>query len=224
MSVRLGYRSLFIDVQDTPNPSSLMFYPGKNVLGTGTQDLASALDARASPLAREIFRVDGVKGVFLGPDYITVSIEKESEWSILKPQIFAAIAEFYASGAQVFDDSFVPSSDTAISSEDSEIVRTIKELLETRIRPSVQEDGGDVKYIGWNEESGVVTLQLQGACTTCPSSTVTLKSGIQNMLQYYVPEVEDVVALDPEEEFADVNEEAVSRMEESFATKEDSKP
>ena len=123
MSVRLGYRSLFIDVQDTPNPSSLKFYPGKNVLGTGTQDLASALDARASPLAREIFRVDGVKGVFLGPDYITVSIEKESEWSILKPQIFAAIAEFYATGAPVFDDSFVPSSDTAISSEDSEIAR-----------------------------------------------------------------------------------------------------
>ena len=123
MSVRLGYRSLFIEVQDTPNPSSLMFYPGKNVLGTGTQDLASALDARASPLAREIFRVDGVKGVFLCPDYITVSIEKESEWSILKPQIFAAIAEFYATGAPVFDDSFVPSSDTAISSEDSEIAR-----------------------------------------------------------------------------------------------------
>lgn len=180
-------RSLFIQTQDTPNPNSLKFLPGITVLESGTADFPSASSSMKSPLARQLFRIEGVKSVYLGPDFITVSKDDdELEWKVLKPQIFAAIMDFFSTGLPVMTDE-PPPSDTAIQPDDDETVQMIKELLETRIRPVVQEDGGDIVYMGF--EDGIVKLKMQGACTSCPSSVVTLKSGVENMLRHYVPEV-----------------------------------
>ncbi|GCB71583.1 hypothetical protein scyTo_0001624 [Scyliorhinus torazame] len=194
-------RSMFIQTQDTPNPNSLKFIPGCPVLESGTMDFSAPRSAFCSPLARQLFRIDGVKGVFLGPDFITVTkADGEVEWKLLKPDVYATIMDFFASGLPILTDE-APRSDTAPSEEDDEVVAIIKELLDTRIRPTVQEDGGDVIYKGF--EDGIVKLMLQGSCTSCPSSIITLKSGIQNMLQFYVPEVEGVVQVKEEEQDAD---------------------
>ncbi|XP_078285004.1 NFU1 iron-sulfur cluster scaffold homolog, mitochondrial-like [Rhinoraja longicauda] len=195
-------RSMFIQIQDTPNPNSLKFIPGCSVLETGTMDFSAARNAFCSPLARQLFRIDGVKGVFFGPDFITITkTDDEVQWKLLKPDVYATIMDFFASGLPVVTDE-APSSDTAPSEDDDEVVAMIKELLDTRIRPTVQEDGGDVIYKGF--EDGIVKLMLQGSCTTCPSSIVTLKSGIQNMLQFYVPEVEGVIQVVDEEREKDL--------------------
>lgn len=160
-------------------------------------DFSAARNAFCSPLARQLFRIDGVKGVFFGPDFITITkTDAEVQWKLLKPDVYATIMDFFASGLPVVTDE-APSSDTAPSEDDDEVVAIIKELLDTRIRPTVQEDGGDVIYKGF--EDGIVKLMLQGSCTSCPSSIVTLKSGIQNMLQFYVPEVEGVIQVVDEE-------------------------
>ncbi|XP_061673280.1 NFU1 iron-sulfur cluster scaffold homolog, mitochondrial [Syngnathoides biaculeatus] len=194
-------RSMFVQTQDTPNPNSLKFLPGRVVLESGTMDFASPREAYTSPLARQLFRIDGVKSVFLGPDFITITrVDTNIEWKVMKPDIFAAIMDFFASGVPVVNEDAKPSEDTAPSDDDDEVVAMIKELLDTRIRPTVQEDGGDVVYCGF--EDGVVKLKLQGSCTSCPSSIVTLKNGIQNMLQFYVPEVESVEQVKDEEEAA----------------------
>ncbi|EDV25540.1 uncharacterized protein TRIADDRAFT_55734 [Trichoplax adhaerens] len=183
-------RSMFIQTLDTPNPNSLKFVPGVPVLGSGTIDYSSARDALTSPLAKNLFRVDGVKSVFLGPDFVTISrADDDIEWNTLKPDIYAVIMDFFASGAPVLID-YEPATDTAVQPEDSDTVAMIKELLETRIRPTLQEDGGDIVYMGY--DNGIVKLKMQGACDSCPSATVTLKHGIQNMLQFYIPEVEGV--------------------------------
>ncbi|KAG9270451.1 hypothetical protein AMEX_G15402 [Astyanax mexicanus] len=198
-------RNMFIQTQDTPNPNSLKFLPGRIVLESGTMDFASARDAFCSPLARQLFRIDGVKGVFLGPDFITITkTNSDAEWKVIKPDVFATIMDFFTSGLPVVSEDAVPSADTAPSDDDDEVVAMIKELLDTRIRPTVQEDGGDVLYRGF--EDGIVKLKLQGSCTSCPSSIVTLKNGIQNMLQFYVPEVEGVEQV--KEEVEDVEQEA----------------
>ncbi|XP_071387409.1 NFU1 iron-sulfur cluster scaffold homolog, mitochondrial [Centroberyx affinis] len=192
-------RTMFIQTQDTPNPNSLKFLPGRTVLETGTMDFAGPRDAYTSPLARQLFRIDGVKSVFLGPDFITVTRSDENmEWKVIKPDVFAAIMDFFTTGLPVVNEESVPSADTAPSDDDDEVVAMIKELLETRIRPTVQEDGGDIVYRGF--EDGIVKLKLQGSCTSCPSSIITLKNGIQNMLQFYVPEVESVEQVKDEEE------------------------
>ncbi|KAM4615735.1 NFU1 iron-sulfur cluster scaffold homolog, mitochondrial [Polymixia lowei] len=195
-------RTMFIQTQDTPNPNSLKFLPGRTVLESGTMDFAAPRDAFCSPLARQLFRIDGVKSVFLGPDFITITkSDGNIEWKIIKPDVFAAIMDFFTTGLPVVNEESAPSADTAPSDDDDEVVAMIKELLDTRIRPTVQEDGGDVLYRGF--EDGIVKLKLQGSCTSCPSSIVTLKSGIQNMLQFYVPEVESVEQVkDDEEEIA----------------------
>ncbi|KAI5622087.1 NFU1 iron-sulfur cluster scaffold-like, mitochondrial [Silurus asotus] len=139
----------------------------------------------------QLFRIDGVKSVFFGPDFITITkTDSHMEWKVIKPDVFATIMDFFTSGLPVVNEDAAPRADTAPSDDDDEVVAIIKELLDTRIRPTVQEDGGDVLYRGF--ENGIVKLQLQGSCTSCPSSIVTLKSGIQNMLQFYVPEVEGV--------------------------------
>ncbi|XP_018599530.1 NFU1 iron-sulfur cluster scaffold homolog, mitochondrial isoform X2 [Scleropages formosus] len=191
-------RSMFIQTQDTPNPNSLKFLPGRMVLETGTMDFTAPRDAYCSPLARQLFRVDGVKSVFLGPDFITITkTDEEVEWKVIKPDVFAIIMDFFTSGLPVINED-TPRADTAPSEDDDEVVAMIKELLDTRIRPTVQEDGGDVIYRGF--EDGIVKLKLQGSCTSCPSSIVTLKSGIQNMLQFYVPEVEGVEQVKDDEE------------------------
>ncbi|XP_078421586.1 NFU1 iron-sulfur cluster scaffold homolog, mitochondrial-like [Cetorhinus maximus] len=195
-------RSMFIQTQDTPNPNSVKFIPGCPVLESGTMDFSASRSAFCSPLARQLFRIDGVKGVFLGPDFITITkADDEVEWKLLKPDVYATIMDFFASGLPILTDE-APRSDTAPSEEDDEVVAIIKELLDTRIRPTVQEDGGDVIYKGF--EDGIVKLMLQGSCTSCPSSIITLKSGIQNMLQFYIPEVEGVVQVTDEEQEADV--------------------
>uniref|UniRef100_A0A671SKV1 NFU1 iron-sulfur cluster scaffold homolog, mitochondrial n=1 Tax=Sinocyclocheilus anshuiensis TaxID=1608454 RepID=A0A671SKV1_9TELE len=184
-------RNMFIQTQDTPNPNSLKFLPGHMVLEAGTMDFAGPRDAYCSPLARQLFRIDGVKSVFFGPDFITITkADGQTEWRVIKPDVFATIMDFFTSGLPVVNEADAPRADTASSEDDDEVVAMIKELLDTRIRPTVQEDGGDVLYRGF--EDGIVKLKLQGSCTSCPSSIITLKSGIQNMLQFYVPEVEGV--------------------------------
>ncbi|XP_028922514.1 NFU1 iron-sulfur cluster scaffold homolog, mitochondrial [Ornithorhynchus anatinus] len=188
-TLRNAARSMFIQTQDTPNPNSVKFVPGRPVLESRTMDFPTPATAFRSPLARHLFRIEGVKSVFLGPDFITVTKENEDvDWNLLKPDIYATIMDFFASGLPVVTEE-APSAEAAAEEED-EVVAMIKELLDTRIRPTVQEDGGDVIYRGF--EDGVVQLKLQGSCTSCPSSIVTLKSGIQNMLQFYIPEVEGV--------------------------------
>lgn len=184
---------MFIQTQSTPNPMSLMFYPGKPVMEVGSADFPNARAAMNSPLAKSLFGIDGITRVFFGSEFITVTKSEEVSWDFLKPEIFAAIMDFYSSGKPLFLDSNVAASmDTAIHEDDSEIVAMIKELLETRIRPAVQDDGGDIEYRGFDPDTGIVKLKMQGACSGCPSSSVTLKSGIENMLMHYVPEVRGV--------------------------------
>ncbi|KAF5742747.1 putative HIRA-interacting protein [Tripterygium wilfordii] len=195
-------RTMFIQTQSTPNPSSLMFYPGKPVMEVGSADFPNSRSAMNSPLARALYGIDGVTRVFFGLDFVTITKSDDASWDLLKPEAFAAIMDFYSSGQPLFLDSeSAAAKDTAILEDDSEIVAMIKELLETRIRPAVQDDGGDIEYRGFDEESGIVKLKMQGACSGCPSSSVTLKSGIENMLMHYVPEVKGVEQeLDAEDE------------------------
>ena len=196
LAVRRQIRNMFIQTEGTPNPDSLKFLPGKSVLESGgTRDFKSFRDASASPLAKKLFQTDGVNGVFLASDFITVSKKEDADWLTLKPQLFASIMDFYASDEAVMSEGEAGSEEEdslAINDDDSEVVMMIKELLDMRIRPSVQEDGGDIKYHGFDEESGIVSLEMMGSCSGCPSSSVTLKSGIENMLMHYIPEVKEV--------------------------------
>lgn len=194
-------RDMFIQTQNTPNPTSLMFIPGKSVMESGSMNFSNAREAMASPLAKKLFLIDGVEQVFFATDFITVSKGDDHSWSTLKPEIFAAITEFYTAGEPIMYDSSQSSSsaDMTIQEDDSEVVAMIKELLETRIRPAVQEDGGDIVFCNFDEDCGVVTLKMMGACSGCPSSSITLKSGIENMLMHYIPEVKGVVEADPDE-------------------------
>ncbi|XP_054730868.1 NFU1 iron-sulfur cluster scaffold homolog, mitochondrial-like [Anastrepha obliqua] len=185
-----NHRNMFIQTQDTPNPDSLKFLPGIDVLGKGnTYDFPSVSAAYCSPLAKLLFRIDGVRAVFFGADFITISKEEEIDWSVVKPEVFAVIMDFFASGLPILNEA-KPNSDTQIEDDDDDVVMMIKELLDSRIRPTVQEDGGDIIYMGF--EDGVVKLKMQGSCSSCPSSIVTLKNGVQNMLQFYIPEVVSV--------------------------------
>lgn len=193
-------RQMFIQTQNTPNPSSLMFLPGRKVMEVGSKDFTNAREAMQSPLAVKLFNIDGVVGVFFGSDFITVKKMDGFEWPLIKPDIFAAIMDHFSSGKPLMNnESSSAPADTAISPDDSEVVAMIKELLETRIKPAVQEDGGDVLFVSFEEECGRVTLKLQGACAGCPSSSVTLKSGIENMMMHYIPEVKEVVQAEPDE-------------------------
>ncbi len=183
---------MFIQTEQTPNPATLKFLPGRTVLETGTADFTNAEEAeRRSPLASHLFGIDGVAAVFLGADFITITKSAEKEWHVLKPAILGAIMEHMTTGLLVISDD--PASEaTEDTGEDSEVVVQIKELLETRVRPAVAQDGGDIVFEGF--DSGVVYLQLRGACAGCPSSTMTLKMGIENMLRHYIPEVTEVRA------------------------------
>ncbi|KAF3434487.1 hypothetical protein FNV43_RR25590 [Rhamnella rubrinervis] len=200
-------RTMFIQTQSTPNPLSLMFYPGKPVMEVGSADFPNTRTAMNSPLGKALFAIDGVTRVFFGSDFVTVTKTEDASWEFLKPEIFAAMMDFYSSGQPLFLDSETAvAKDTAIHEDDSETVAMIKELLETRIRPAVQDDGGDIEYRGFDQETGIVKLRMQGACSGCPSSSVTLKSGIENMLMHYVPEVKSVEQeLDAEDEDASLS-------------------
>ncbi|XP_055587048.1 NFU1 iron-sulfur cluster scaffold homolog, mitochondrial-like [Uranotaenia lowii] len=183
-------RNMFIQTQDTPNPDSLKFLPGVAVLEKGqTMDFPSKMSSLGSPLAKLLFRIEGVSSVFFGPEFVTISKEEDAEWRLIKPEVFAVMMDFFASGLPVVTD-VKPTGDTQINDDDDETVQMIKELLDTRIRPTVQEDGGDIIFMGFDD--GVVKLKMQGSCSSCPSSIVTLKNGVQNMLQFYIPEVVSV--------------------------------
>ena len=182
---------LFIQTEQTPNPSTLKFLPGRVVMDKGTMDFADADAARSSPLARRLFAVEGVDRVFLGSDFVTVSKTSDKDWQMLKPSILGGIMEHYTSGEPVI----AGEPDTAAhdaAGEDDEVVAQIKELLETRVRPAVAQDGGDIVFQDFRD--GVVYLHMQGSCSGCPSSTATLKMGIENLLKHYVPEVVEVQA------------------------------
>ncbi|KAK3870440.1 hypothetical protein Pcinc_024328 [Petrolisthes cinctipes] len=191
-------RTMFIKVQETPNPNSLKFLPGVQVLESGTADFPNLSAAQKSPLAKLLFRIEGVRGVFLAAEFLTITKEEEeAEWRTIKPEAFAVIMDFFTSGLPVIQEGDRADDDHAeCGGEDEETVAMIKELLDTRIRPTVQEDGGDILFRGFND--GIVYLKMMGSCTNCPSSVVTLKSGVQNMLQFYIPEVVEVVEVKDE--------------------------
>lgn len=181
---------MFIQTEGTPNPATMKFLPGRGVMISGTANFQDPQDAKASPLALRLFDVDGVGGVFLGGDFITVTKFEDSDWNVLKPLVLGAIMEHFTAGQPVMigDDA---SDDT---SDDDPIVAQIKELIETRVRPAVAQDGGDIVFRSFDD--GIVYLNMQGACSGCPSSTMTLKHGIENMLKHYIPEVQEVQAID----------------------------
>ena len=182
---------MFIQTESTPNPATLKFLPGQTVLETGTADFPSVESASASPLATRIFAVPSVSGVFFGTDFVTVTKSDGAEWDHMKPAILGAIMEHFQSGKPVMvGDTIAPSGHADDDGEDAEIVGQIKELLDTRVRPAVAQDGGDITFHGF--ERGVVYLHMQGACAGCPSSTITLKMGIENLLRHYIPEVTEV--------------------------------
>jgi len=183
---------MFIQTESTPNPATLKFLPGQTVLEVGTADFPTSDTADKSPLAVRIFAVSGVAGVFFGNDFVTVTKEEAVEWDHIKPAILGAVMEHYQSGLPVMaDDGSAPASGHAEhTGEDAEIVDQIKELLDSRVRPAVAQDGGDITFHGFDR--GVVYLHMQGACAGCPSSTLTLKMGIENLLRHYIPEVTEV--------------------------------
>ncbi|MGD1878510.1 MAG: NifU family protein [Kiloniellaceae bacterium] len=186
---------MFIQTEQTPNPATLKFLPGRDVLAAGTANFPDAASAARSPLAERLFAVEGVVGVFFGTDFVSVTKEDAREWYLLKPAILGVIMEHFTAGRPVLLDDAESGDEghsdaAAEGGEDSEIVGQIKELLDTRVRPAVAQDGGDIVFRGFDK--GVVYLHMQGACAGCPSSTATLKMGIENMLRHYIPEVVEV--------------------------------
>ena len=183
---------MFIQTEATPNPATLKFLPGQMVMQSGSADFPSTDQAAASPLAARIFGVQGVVGVFLGPDFVSVSKNDTVDWAHIKPAILGAILEHYQSGDPVMAGQGAPAGDGHADHDgpDAEIVGQIKELLDTRVRPAVAQDGGDITFHGF--DGGVVYLTMKGACAGCPSSTMTLKHGIENLLRHYIPEVSEV--------------------------------
>jgi Fe-S cluster biogenesis protein NfuA len=184
---------MFIQTEQTPNPATLKFLPGRDVMGNGTADFATAEAAKRSPLAEHLFTVDGVTGVFLGTDFITVTKAADKDWHLLKPAILGAIMEHFTSGRPIVVAPEAAGESSSAGEEDSDVVAQIKDLIETRVRPAVAQDGGDITFQAF--EDGIVFLHLQGSCSGCPSSTATLKAGIENMLKHYVPEVVEVRAV-----------------------------
>jgi Fe-S cluster biogenesis protein NfuA len=182
---------MFIQTEATPNPATLKFLPGRPVLETGTLDLRGAGEAAQSPLAERLFGINGVSGVFFGSDFITVT-KDQGEWQQLKPMILGAIMEHFMSGAPLLnaDNAAAGDGEEFFDAADADTVATIKELIETRVRPAVANDGGDITFKGFKD--GVVYLNMKGACSGCPSSTATLQHGIQNLLRHFVPDVTEV--------------------------------
>ena len=184
---------MFIQTEDTPNPNTLKFLPGREVMGPGAvAEFPSVERAGRSPLAKALFQLPDVARVFFGSDFISVT-KRDGEWKHLKPELLGVIMEHFTRGLPLMEGH---AEETEISSgEDSEIVEQIKELIETRVRPAVARDGGDIIFKGFDDSTGIVALHLQGSCAGCPSSTMTLKNGIENMLRHYVPEVTAVEAV-----------------------------
>jgi len=188
---------MFIQTENTPNPSTLKFIPDAEVMSGGTANFNNKEEAKRSPLARALFAIEKVEAVFLGGDFVSVTKSDSVEWQVVKPLILTTIMEHFVAGLPIIESDDENITATLSSNEDDdEIVKQIRELIDTRVRPSVAEDGGDIIFHGF--ENGVVKLEMRGACAGCPSSTVTLKSGIEGMLKHYVPEVESVEAVNPD--------------------------
>ncbi len=180
---------MLIQTEATPNPATLKFLPGQPVISGPPRDFKTKEEAEASPLARRLFAIAGVRGVFLGPDFVSVTKEGEADWALLKPAILGAIMEHYLSGDPVIEGAAAEVREF-YDEADAEIVSRIKEILDTRVRPAVAQDGGDIVFQGFKD--GIVYLQMQGACSGCPSSTATLKQGVENLLRHFVPQVQEV--------------------------------
>jgi len=181
---------MFIQTEATPNPATLKFLPGRTVLAEGTLDMRDKTQAEQSPLAARLFEIDGVGGVFFGTDFIAVT-KTDGEWQQLKPVLLGAIMEHFMSGAPIVSaGAAAEASDEFFDPKDAETVAQIKDLIETRVRPAVANDGGDITFRGFKD--GVVYLDMKGACSGCPSSTATLRHGIQNLLRHYLPDVVEV--------------------------------
>lgn len=200
------FRSIFIQTLQTPNPESLKFVPkGVPVLpsedGNGFYVTRNdpSIEIGRSPLAKKLFEVDEVKAVYLGSDFVTVTKYAEGKWNLMNVELFEIIMNWAETGKPALLEK-PEVTDTTILDDDDEVVAMIKELIETRIRPAVQEDGGDIRYVGFAEDTGIVTVQLAGSCVGCPSSSVTLKQGVENMLMHYIPEVKIVQALEEEKD------------------------
>jgi Fe-S cluster biogenesis protein NfuA len=184
---------MFIQTEQTPNPATLKFLPGCTVMTKGTANFTDAASARVSPLAERLFAVPEVGGVFFGSDFVTVTKQDEGDWYHLKPAILAVIMEHFTAERPVMLAENGQATESEEDEEDDEVVAQIKELLETRVRPAVAQDGGDIIFYDFAD--GVVYLHMQGSCSGCPSSTATLKAGIENMLRHYIPEVVEVRAV-----------------------------
>jgi Fe-S cluster biogenesis protein NfuA len=183
---------MFIQTEPTPNPEVLKFLPGQAVMGEGTRDFREPAEAAASPLAADLFDIEGVTRVFFGPDFVTVGKHASFDWPHLKAPILAAIMDHFTTGRPMFagaDDQAGGHDDAVYEGETAQVVAEIKDLLDTRIRPAVAQDGGDILFSKFDADTGVVWLNMRGACSGCPSSTATLKAGVENMLKHYVPEV-----------------------------------
>ena len=186
---------MFIQTEYTPNPQTLKFLPGKVVMEDGTAFFQNLEEGTKSPFAKRLFGIDGVEGVFFGSDFITITKSQSIDWQIMKPLILGSIMDHYNSGEETIEKTESKLNTSLESKEsDTDIVKQIKELLDTRVRPAVAMDGGDIIYDSFKD--GVVYLHMQGACSGCPSSTATLKMGIENMLKHYVPEVQEVRPVD----------------------------
>ena len=182
---------MFIQTEATPNPEVLKFLPGREVMGEGSRDFRSMEEAQSSALAADLFDIEGVERVFFGPDFVTVGKDAHSAWAHLKAPVLAAIMDHFTSGRPLFADESVAGGHDAdvYEGDTAQIVAEIKDLLDTRIRPAVAQDGGDILFNRFEAETGVVWLHMRGACSGCPSSSATLKAGVENMLKHYVPEV-----------------------------------
>jgi len=185
---------MIIQTEDTPNPNSIKFIPGTPVSPTGPVNFTSAKDCALSPLAEVLFKLNHIEGVFLGKDFVTITKQPDTTWNVIKPEILLLLMEYFSSGKPALLSETAKAAES--TEKDSDIVKQIKEIIEQKVRPAVAQDGGDIIFHSF--ENGIVKLELHGACSGCPSSTVTLKNGIENMLKHYVPEVIEVVAVNNE--------------------------
>ena len=181
---------MFIQTEETPNPATLKFLPGQTVLGGGTANFSAGDSTESSPLAKKLFAVEGVVGVFLGSDFITITKKEDFLWEHIKPALLGTIMDFLQSGEEILNEDAGDTMHETHEGPDSEIVKKITDLLDTRVRPAVAQDGGDITFQSF--QKGIVYLHMQGACAGCPSSTMTLKMGIENLLKHYIPEVTEV--------------------------------
>ncbi|KAL6454320.1 hypothetical protein SBY92_003782 [Candida maltosa Xu316] len=192
-------RNLFIQTVDTPNEQALKFLPSIKILEENqTREFLSGREASCSPLAVKLFSIDGIKSVMFGSDFITIEKANSLDWSLLKPEIFSILTEYLTNGSPILLEDEGISDDMAFDENDDEVVSMIKELIFTRIRPAIQDDGGDIEFVKFNEDTGTVYLRLKGACRSCDSSSVTLKNGIESMLKHYIEEVNSVEPIEDE--------------------------